>query len=167
MASIDLNGPILADKVLADNDIVAEDVTFTLPDVSFLKGDYKATGNLSLPIPLVEAMEASITKIGLNRKLSKIQKPEPVSFEFRAVQNDLKVDGTNTQTGIKAFIRGVPNKVAGGSIEPGASWSGEITISVLRYQLIVDGEEQILIDPLKQIIKIDGTDYGQSIKSYL
>lgn len=167
MASIDLNGPILADKVLVDNDVVAEDVTFTLPDVSYLKGDYKAMGNLSLPIPLVEAMEASITKIGLNKKLGKMQKLEPISIEFRAAQNDVKVDGTNQQTGIKAFIKGVPNKIAGGSLEPGSSWSGEITISVLRYQLFVAGEEQTLIDPLKGILKIDGVDYGQSVKNLL
>lgn len=167
MATIDLNGPILADKLLCDNDIVAEEVTCTLPDVNYLVAEYKASGSLSLPIPLTESLEASITKIGLNRKMGQYQKLEPKSFEFRAAQNDLKIDGTNTQTGIKAFIRGVPKKVTGGALTPGESWSGDIAISVLRYQLFVDGVEQCLIDKLKSIIKIDGTDYGQSIKNLL
>ena len=99
--------------------------------------------------------------------MGKFQKLEPKNFEFRAAQNDLKIDGTNTQTGIKAFIRGVPAKVSGGDLTPAESWSGNITISVLRYQLFVDGVEQCLIDKLKGIIKIDGTDYGQSIKNLL
>ncbi len=167
MATIDLNGPILANKLLCGNDVIAEDVTCTLPDVTFLKADYKANGTISLPIPLVEAMEAGITKIGLNKKLGKIQKLEPKNFEFRIVQEDLKLDGTKKQTGIKAFIRGCANKLSGGSIEPGTSWSGEIAISVIRYQLIVDGVEQHLIDPLKGIIKIDGEDYGQTTRNLL
>jgi len=150
MATIDLNGPILANKLLCDNDIVAEDVTCTLPDVEFFLAEYKATGTISLPVPLVNPMEAGITKMGLNRKMGKYCALEPKNFEFRCAQNDLKLDGSNKQTGIKAFIRGTAKKFSGGALTPGETWSGDIAISAIRYQLFVDG-----------------VDYSKSIKKLL
>ena len=65
---LDLKGPILADTVYVDGVLAAKDVTIALPAVNLVTADFKAMGNLHgcRCIGQIEAMEASITKIGID-----------------------------------------------------------------------------------------------------
>ena len=64
---LDLKGPILADTVYIGGTLVAKDVTISLPAVTPVTADFKAMGTYTAPIlGQIEAMEASITKIGID-----------------------------------------------------------------------------------------------------
>ena len=64
---LDLKGPILADTVYIGGTLVAKDVTIALPAVTPVTADFKAMGSYTAPIlGQIEAMEASITKIGID-----------------------------------------------------------------------------------------------------
>lgn len=167
MGSLNLNGPVLASKVLCDKDVVAENVKITLPEVTFQTVEFQAMGTMELPIPLTDALEAGVTHIGFDKGYYKMLGLKSQTFEYRFVQNVTKPSGEQKPQGCKAFIKGVAKNIPGGDLEIGSSFEGAITIAVTRYQLYVDGKEVILIDKLKGICKINGKDYAKEINSLL
>ena len=167
MASLNKKGPILASKVLCDKEVVAEDVKFTLPEVTFLTTEFSALGTIELPIALTEALEAGITYIGTDKGLYKMLGLESKTFEFRYVQNEIKKSGEQVNKGCKAFIKGIAKSIPGGDLEIGSTFEGSIPIAVTRYQLYVDGKETVLIDKLKGILRINGKDYAKEISSLI
>lgn len=168
MAWQDIKNAVIADTCYCDNKLAAKDVSVTLPSVNFLTTEVQAMGTMDVVIPgLIEAMEAAITKIGIDTGLGKMLTPKKHSFEFRWVQNVLKSDGATSPEGCKAFITGVPKGIPGASLEIGSNIENEITIGVTRYQLYCGGKEILLIDRLSQICRIDGTDYYNNISSLL
>ena len=115
---LDIKGPVVADTVYADSTLVAKDVAFTLPGIEFLTADVQAMGNMTVPlIGLLENMELSITKIGVDNGLRRMNRLEKQSFEFRWVQNVVKSDGSTATEGCKAFVRTMP-----GSFPERRSW---------------------------------------------
>lgn len=165
---IDLKGPILADTVYINGKLVAKDVTITLPSVNHMTADFKAMGTLTMPmIGQIEAMEAAITKIGIDYGLRDMVKLESQTLEARFVQDVKTSDGTSKQEGCKAFLRVTPKTIPGLSIDPGNPSENEITFATSRYQLIVGGVEYWLIDQLNQILRIGGVDYCKNIRSLL
>ena len=158
---------VIADKCYCDKKLVAEDVSITLPAVNFLTTEVKAMGNMDVILPLIEAMEATITKIGLDTGLGRMLTPTTHKFEFRWAQNVLKADGTTKAEGCKAFITGVPKGVPATGLEIGSNTECEVAIGCTRYQLYVGGKEIFCIDRLSQKCKINGKDYYKSISKLL
>lgn len=167
MASLDKIGAVLATTVYNGTDLVAEDVTVTLPEVEFQTSELKAQGTLNLPVPLTNALEASVTKVGQDKGFFSLLGLESKQIEYRFVRESISPDGSISTQGCKAFLTGIPTNIPGGSIEVGSNFEGEIKFAVTRYQLFVDGVERILIDKLQNICKINGTDYAKSIRSLL
>ena len=165
---LDLKGPILADTVYVDGKLVAKDVTVTLPGVTPVTAVFRAMGTMTMPIlGQIEAMEAAITKIGIDLGLRTLVKLESKTIEFRWAQDVKTSDGSTKTEGCKAFIRAMPKTIPGLSVDPGAASENELTFAVSRYQLFVDGAEFWLIDQLNQIMRIDGVDYCKTIRSLL
>lgn len=165
---LDLDGPILADTAYCEGDLVAKEVALTLPAVTPKTADVRAMGTLTMPIlGQIEAMEAAITKIGIDKGLLKLVKFESKTLEFRWVKDVKKADGSTKQVGLKAFLRVTPKTIPGINVDPGNIGENELTFSVSRYQLFVDGEEYWLIDQLNQIFRVDGTDYCKNLRSLL
>lgn len=168
MAWQDMKNAVLADTCYCDNTLAAKDVSVTLPSVTFLTTEVNAMGTMDVVLPgLIEAMEAAITKIGIDVGLGKMLTPTKHSFEFRWAQNVLKSNGNTVPEGCKAFITGVPKGIPGASLEIGSNIENEITIGVTRYQLYCGGKEILLVDRLSQICRINGTDYYKNISSLL
>lgn len=167
MGSLKLNGPVLASKVLCDKDVVAENVKFTLPEITFQTVEFQAMGTMELPIPLTDALEAGVTHIGFDKGFYKMLGLTNKTFEFRFVQNVTKPSGEQKQIGCKAFIKGIAKNIPGGDLEIGSAFEGAITLAVTRYQLFVDGKEVHLVDKLKGICKINGKDYAKGINNLL
>lgn len=164
----DIKNAVLADTCYCDNKLAAKDVSVTLPAVNFLTSEVKAMGTMEVILPgLIEAMEAAITKIGIDTGLGRMLTPTSHKFEFRWAQNVLKSGGTSAVEGCKAFITGVPKGIPGAAIEIGNGIENEITISATRYQLYCGGKEILCIDRLSQICRINGKDYYKSIASLL
>lgn len=167
-AFVPISGPIVADSVYSNNVLVARDVAFTLPEVTPTTVDLPAMGTLSMPIwQLLENMEASITKVGTDKGLLNLIKPNMKPIELRWVQTVTDANGGNKNVGCKAFLTGIPNKLPGIGGEVGSPSENETTFSVTRYGLFVDGEEMWLIDRLAGICRIGGVDYAGDISSML
>lgn len=165
---IPIKGAVLANTVYKDGELVAKDVTVTLPTVTHLTAEHKAMGNIELPIlGQIEAMEAAVTKKGYDAKLAALAMPEASNLEFRFVQDVIDADNVSKPESCKAFMRVVPKLLPGSDLEPGAVGDTQITFAVTRYQLIVGGQEICLIDQLKNIQRINGKDFAKSINSLL
>ena len=165
---LDLKGPILADTVYVNGKLVAKDATITLPSVTPTTADFKAMGTMTMPIlGQIEAMEASITKVGVDLGLKSMVRLESKTLEIRWAQDVKTSDGSTRTEGCKAFLRMTPKTIPGLSVDPGNTSENEITLAVSRYQLFVDGVEYWLIDQLNQIMRIDGVDYCKGIRSLL
>lgn len=168
--TLDIRGPINADTSYIDGTLVARNTTITLPEVTHVIVSVQAAlGEYEVPLyGLVESMESTIQKVGVDEGLSKMLTMEPKTFEHRWAQQVTKSDGSSVVEGCKAFIRGVP-KIAIPSIEinPGNSVELDVPLSVSRYQLFVDGKEICLIDKLAGICRIHGKDYAESVNTLL
>jgi phage tail tube protein FII len=168
MKFVNICGPVVADSVYSDNQLVARDVAVTLPEVTPMTADIQAMGTLSLPIwQLLEHMETAITKTGVDKGLGALIKPGMKPLEFRWVQTVTDANGTTKNVGCKAFIKGIPNKIPGIGLEVGATSEGEVTIATTRYALFVNGAEMFLIDRLAGIVRIDGVDYAGDLDAML
>lgn len=168
MQFLNIKGAIVGTTVYKDGELVAKDVTVTLPDVSFATAEHKAMGTLELPmLGQLEAMEASVTKTGYDKGLAQLTQPEAMNLEFRFVQEVIGSDNVNRPEGCKAFLRATPKILPGGDLEPGSKTEQQITYAVSRYQLIVGGDEICLVDQLKGILRINGTDYAKATNSLL
>ncbi len=168
MTNLDIKGTILGTSVYVDNKPVAEDVSITLPEVTPKTQTFNSMGEIEIPLPIIEKMEATINKVGMDNGLANLLIPEKRIFEVRWAQSVIKKDGTQDLEGAKAFITGTPKKIfPGGDIAPGENWEGGIPISVTRYQVYVNGKELILVDQVKKILKINGKDYAKSLTSLL
>lgn len=165
---LDIKGPVVADTVYSDGVLVAKDVSFTLPGIEFLTADVQAMGNLTVPlVGLIENMELTITKIGVDMGLSRLSRLEKQNLEFRWVQNVLKSDGTQSNEGCKAFVRTLPSALPELGVEVGSSTEGEITYNVTRQQVYANGTEYMCVDRLSQILRINGKDYMSTINNLL
>jgi phage tail tube protein FII len=165
---LDIKGPVVADTVYADGVLVAKDVSFTLPGIEFLTADVQAMGNLTVPlIGLLENMELTITKIGVDMGLSRLSKLEKQNLEFRWVQNVVKSDGSQKNEGCKAFVRTLPGALPELGVEVGSATEAENTYNVTRQQIYTNGTEYMCVDRLSQILRINGKDYMSEINNLL
>lgn len=168
---MDISGAVNANTSYSDGELVARNTSFTLPEVTHVLATVKtALGDYDVPLyGLVEAMEASIHKIGADYGLAKICAMNNRTIEHRWVQQITKAEnGENKVVGCKAFLRGVP-KAAIPAIEgePGSLIEMDIAFSINRYQLFVDGKEVILIDKIAGICRINGEDYAEQVNTLL
>ena len=165
---LDLKGPILADTVYVNGTLVAKDVTITLPAVTHVTADYRAMGTYTAPMTgQIEAMEAAITKIGIDKGLRSMVQLESKTLEVRWAQDVKYADGSTKTEGCKAFLRCVSKGIPGLNVDPGNASENEIALAVSRYQLFVAGNEYWLIDQLNTIMRVGGVDYAKDIRSVL
>ena len=95
---IDVRGPVMANTAYVNNQLVAHDVAFTLPEITPMTADVQAMGSMSLPIwGLFEDMESTITKIGVDLGLAKLITPQPMTIEYRWVQSVTSADGSTRE----------------------------------------------------------------------
>ncbi len=167
--AIDVRGPVNADTAYCEGALVARNVTLTLPEVTHVLGTINtALGEAEIPLyGLIEAMEATIQKIGVDNGLVKICALKSKTIEFRWAQQVTKANGEIATEGCKAFLRFIPKVIPGIEVNPGDNVELEIPGSVTRYQLFCAGRELLLVDKLAGICRIDGVDYAGSLDSLL
>ena len=164
---LDIKGPVVADTVYADSTLVAKDVAFTLPGIEFLTADVQAMGNMTVPlIGLLENMELSITKIGVDNGLRRMNRLEsrarvPLGSECR------KIRRIHRNRGCKAFVRTMPGSFPELGVEVGSATEAENTYNVTRLQIYANGVEICCVDRLAQILRINGKDYMSQINNLL
>lgn len=168
MSFLNINGAVVANTSYVNNTLVAKDVAITLPEVVPQTFDVAAMGTLSLPIwQLIDNMETTIAKIGIDLGLRALITPEPLDIEHRWVFTRTDANGKTTNVGCKAFLHAIPNKIPSVSPAVGEAGENECAATVTRYQLFVDGVEMWLIDKLAGIVRIGGKDYTGGVQSML
>ncbi len=162
-------GAIEANTTYCDNELVANDCTIALPEVTFATADIQAMGTASMPLlGIIENMETSITKVGVDKNMTKLTAPGTHNLEHRWVQDVIGSDGSVSQEGCKAFLRVLPKTLApGASLELGSASENDLTWVVTRYKLVVNGEEILLVDRFAHILRVNGKDYYEKFNSYL
>ena len=165
---MEIKGPVVANTVYADGVLVAKDTAFTLPGIEFMTADVQAMGNMTVPlVGLLENLELAVTKIGLDKGLSRLNRLEKQNLEFRWVQNVVKADGSQSVEGCKAFVRTMPGSVPEIGVEVGSAPENENTYNVSRMQIYVGGDEFLCVDRLSQVLRINGKDYMKKITNLL
>lgn len=165
---VNICGPVVGATVYCNNKLVARDTGFTLPEIVPVTVELSAMGTMSLPLwQLLENMETTITKIGLDLGLRDLIVPNMKPLEFRWVQTVSDATGATKEVGCKAFVTGTPNKIPGVSIAVGEAIEGEVTITTTRYSLFVDGAEYFQVDRRAGILRINGVDYVKSTDDLL
>ena len=161
MSWIDLTGPVLADTAYRNGKLIGRELPVKLPPVTFQSNDYPAAGGtINLPIPKIQAMEASFSKNGLDAGVSDSMPLESAMWEFRWVQNVVDEQGNSNPQGCKAFLRGTPKGAPGIEVTPGSVSENEIGLAVVRYELFVAGKEFWCIAPLIPILRFNGRDFS-------
>ncbi len=158
---VNINGPVVGDTVRAEGELVARDTGVTLPSVVPKTVDVSAMGTLTMPIwQLIENMEATITKIGVDLGLRSLLKPGMISLEVRWVQTVTDANGQTRNVGCKAFLRGMVANLPEIGLEVGSVGEHGIPVMLTRYNLFVDGEEMWLIDRLAGKVRIFGVEHA-------
>lgn len=162
-------GSIEANASYCDKVLVANDCTITLPEVTFVTADIAAMGTASLPLMgLLEDMETSITKVGIDRNMTVLTAPGAHDLEHRWVQDVIQPDGSVKPEGCKAFLRVMSKTLApGASLELGSASENDLSFAVTRYKLVVNGEELLLVDRFAHILRVNGKDYLSEYDNYL
>lgn len=154
-------GPVVADTVYIDGELVARDVAVTLPEVVPMTAELNAMGTFTLPVwQLIESMELAVTKIGMDAGLGKAIAPDMKPLEFRWAQTVTDANGHTKNIGVKAFVRAVPLNLPEIGLEVGSASEHELRFSVTRYNLFVDGSEAWLVDRLAGIVRVNGKDFA-------
>ena len=152
----------------ASRTLVGRSIGVTLPAVNNATADIQAMGTMSVPVMgMLEDMELTITKIGVDKGISRLSKFESHDLEFRWVQNIVKKDGTTDTVGLKAYLRTMPVGIPQIGVALGEAGENELTHKVTKYQLFADNKELWCIDRLNQILRIDGKDYYKNIDDLL
>ena len=107
---------------------------------------------------LLDNMEMTITKIGVDMGLRRMITPQPTSMEVRWVRTVTDANGTAKNVGCKAFVRGVPTSIPGISLTPGEAGENECSITVWNYRLVVDGVDYINVGRFSNKLVIAGVD---------
>ena len=170
MPFVPITGPILSNTVYrmmgGQNKLAAKDLAVTLPPVEFVTVEINSGGTVEIPVPqLINAMDATFAKRGVDDELALLVSPDPMDIEVRWVQ--LVTDPTNGSTrnvGCKAFLHCLPKGIPEISLTPGEASENEITYSVTSYRLVVDGEEKWAIDKFANVLRVDGVDYFEDIQ---
>jgi phage tail tube protein FII len=136
------------------------DAKVTLPEIIAQTADVQMMGTASLPLlGLLDDMETTITKTGIDKKSTILTKPGVHNIEVRWVQDVVSPGGETSQEGCKAFLKCIPKTLGpAADIEIGSTPEHDITYTVLRYRLVVNGEEVLLVDRTAGKIKVNGKD---------
>lgn len=167
MAFTNISGPIVANTLYVDSELVARDIAATLPEVTYLTATIAARGNWDVPLQgLFENLELAITKIGMDLGVGKMFAPGSRRIELRNVQTVQNVDGSSKNQSIKVFATGYATKLPGSGITVGEAMENEMTFSLKRYQIFVDGVEMVCIDRTGAC-RINGQDITSGVESLL
>lgn len=154
---VPITGAVTGATVYVGGQLVARDVSVTLPTITPKTVDVQATGTLTMPIwELLDNLELRFTKIGVDLGFSSALKASGGKIEVRFTQTQTDADGKNKTILCKSFCSGWCAEIPGISVEVGSASENEIPYYLHRYQQFIDGEEAILADKLAGRVRIGG-----------
>lgn len=165
---VPISGAVTGTTAYVNNVLVARDAAITLPDVTPMTVTLPLMGEMEFPLwPLIGNMQATVTKVGIDVLSATMIAPDLTPVEFRWAQQVMQVDGTSRTVGCKAFMNGMTATLPGGSSEVGSPAENDFTFNLMRYRLVIDGQEVVLIDRIAGKVVINGRDYTSAQNALL
>lgn len=163
-----VTGPVIGTTAYFKNVLVARDSDLKLPDVSPVLVTLSMMGDMEFPVwQLIQNMQASITKVGIDVLSQTMIAPDFTPIEFRWVQVVQKLDGSSEEVGCKAFMNGALTNIPGYGVSVGSASENEHTMNLLRYRLVIGGQEVVLVDRTAGKVVINGRDLTANMNSML
>lgn len=163
-----VTGAVIGTTAYFKGKLVARDVALTLPEVSPMTATLSMMGEVEVPIwQLIQNMQAVITKVGIDILSQTMIGPDLAPIEFRWVQMVKRLDGTSAEVGCKAFMNGYSASIPGYGVEVGSPSENDHPYNLMRYRLVIDGQETVLVDRTAGKVVINGKDYTANMNSML
>lgn len=166
-----MSGSIIAHKFFDNGIEVADNVSCQLPPIENGTVEVKGAGILgSFDMPSsgqLNAMVFSASMRSINKGAINLSTPGLHNIELRFVKDAMTGDGQEVPEGTKIFVTGIFKKFDPGKVEINSTMDGSIEYEVLRYRIVINGEEVLLIDKKNYIYKVNGVDYMEKIKAAL
>lgn len=154
-------GAVTGSSLYVGNKQVARDASITLPEVTPQTADLQAMGTMTVPLwELLENLELAINKVGVDLGFREALTPGVNDIEARFTQTQIDASGNAKTFMCKAFCRGQSLVAPGIAVEVGSASENELTYSLSRYVLFVNGAEAIYIDRLAGKCRINGVEYA-------
>lgn len=152
-------GSVTAQRTLFDGEQLDDVASVSLPDITATTTTVNLPGGeVDLPSTLYGAMEITVSFRGLNSKTAVLYDTGVHKLEHRYVQEELDENGGVREQLAKAYADVIAKNRTPGTPEMGAQQENEASFEVLRYRLVVDGVEILLIDKRTGQIVINGKD---------
>lgn len=166
-----ISGSVIAHKFFDNDAEVADNVSCQLPSIEFASSEVKGAGILgAMDMPSsgqLNSLNFSATMRSINKGSINVSTPGVHNIELRFSKDQFTGDGQSVPIGTKIFVKGVFKKFDPGKVEDGATMDGTIEYEALRYRIVIDGEEVLLVDKVNYIYKVNGVDYMEKIRAAL
>lgn len=166
-----LSGAVVAHRVIADSVEIDDNVSVQLPSIEFGTTSIKGAGILGeFDMPStgqLNAMTFSMSQRSLNKTSIMLSSPGQHNIELHFVKDARTTDGQQIPQGTKIFLTGLTKKVDPGKVEEKSTMDGSIEYEVLRYRIVIDGEEALLVDKINYVYKVYGVDHMEKIRTAL
>lgn len=159
MVKLEKQASVNGAVVYVDGELVGEGISFTNPTVNFGSIEIEACGSMSVPdYTRIDAMEVSITHVGLDKGFRKSITPERHLLDFRWSSNVVGLDGKTQQVGHKLICYALPKTIPSIAVSIGEAGENEVTFDCLSCKLIDNGTEVYNIDKMAGKIVVNGVD---------
>lgn len=167
----EFRGAVIASKLRDGNEQIGSHVGVDLPSIAFATQEYKGSGLMGpLTLPSsgqIEHMEVKLNLRGSGEGRARLMQPGTHKLGLFFGEDSLSVQRGVIRVGCKIYMDAIFVSADGGTVENGSPREGSITMAVTRYQEIVDGKEELLVDKLSNIYRINGVDHMADINSML
>lgn len=157
-------GAINRTRLYKDNEAVANDIDFNISAVTPTTVTHRVgMGNIDIPMTgYFESISLTITKQGVDRALAQLSEPTSQNLTIKWAQEMIDENALSTPVGCVAKLTCIPTSIPALAITEGEIPSNELSFTVTRVEIYVDGEEFWVVDMLKCIHRINGKDYAQN-----
>lgn len=166
-----ISGQILGTSVYVDDGatLVAENVSVTLPEITFEQSQIEALGTMSLPVlsRLAGDLDVVVNFIGQDSGFVQCVKAGQRSFEVRWAQEIIEPDGQSAPHGYRVYFDGVFNALPAFGTELGDAATSPLTFHCIRYKVVLDGETILNVDRVAGVLEISGEDVTKDLKNLL
>ena len=146
---------------------VAIDCTITPPVVTFETGTVQMMGSLTVPDQSrIADMSLSIT-VPVSPYSAKLSGKGLMGYEARWAQEVTDPSGAIRVVQGVCYISGYVTQVPASAVNPGAEGTADYNVSVVKYRLVVDGEELHNIDRAAGVLVINKVDYRSEVDKLL
>ena len=160
---------VIVSKLLDNNVEIASQVGVDLPGITLTTQEVSGAGYMGksdLPITgQVEGMELKISTQGLSADQMVLARSGRHQITLRFAQDSMSVQKGIIPEGCKIYATTVFKSMDGGSIKNANPYESAVTHEVLRYQMIVNGVEVLLINREAYKYIVNGADLTANVWS--